>query len=351
MRFANERLKVLSPRTEPLRFGVEAPTDRRKLVVSFLRRLDLIDSFVSGNPASLSSDELDIVSSWSHLVAGQFVVLRQLKKHAIFLSVEAPFTAYGVVALTEPLEQITRSRLPVVVETVLLPFRGRVIYDGLLAGGSTTFRGGVRKRIEDAYRATKSSDGIVTSLPTQVSAEESGGSGFQPTKKAVRKKPVPDVKPVLEGILAMIDPFCRDHLTEEYRDLCYKLAERLARKRPSPLLRGRPETWACGIIRTIGWVNFLDDRSTLPFLKLTAIDKAFGIAESTAQGKSKIIRQLLKIRTFDQKWTLRSGLENNPTVWMLEVDGLIIDIRKAPISLQKEAFERGLIPFIPDEDF
>jgi hypothetical protein len=31
---------------------------------------------------------------------------------------------------------------------------------------------------------------------------------------------------------------------------------------------------------------------------------------------------------------------------MLEVNGLIIDIRQAPLELQQVAYEKGLIPFI-----
>src|SRR3977135_2201368 len=69
----------------------------------------------------------------------------------------------------------------------------------------------------------------------------------------------------------MTDEFCQQRLNEEYMALCRKLAEKLAAKRPSPLLRGELRTWACGIIRTIGWVNFLDDRSQSPHMKLPAI--------------------------------------------------------------------------------
>ena len=87
--------------------------------------------------------------------------------------------------------------------------------------------------------------------------------------------------------------------------LCRKLAAALARKRPSPLTRGKPEVWACAVVRVIGWVNFLDDSSQTPHMKLTAIDKAFGVAESTGQGKAKAIRDLLKIRQFDFHWMLR----------------------------------------------
>lgn len=48
---------------------------------------------------------------------------------------------------------------------------------------------------------------------------------------------------------------------QEYGELCRGLVGRLARKRPSPLMRGRPEICAAGVIYTIGSLNFLFDRS------------------------------------------------------------------------------------------
>jgi hypothetical protein len=47
------------------------------------------------------------------------------------------------------------------------------------------------------------------------------------------------------------------------------------------------------------------------------------------------------------EWTLPSRLADNPMVWMLEINGLVIDIRQAPAELQRLAHEKGLIPFIP----
>ena len=87
--------------------------------------------------------------------------------------------------------------------------------------------------------------------------------------------------------------------------------------------------------------------SQTPHLKLTAIDKAFGVAESTGQGKSKAIRTMLKIRQFDHHWTLPSRMDDSPMIWMLEVNGLFMDIRRCPREAQEIAFEKGLIPYIP----
>src|SRR3954447_16612535 len=141
-------------------------------------------------------------------------------------------------------------------------------------------------------------------------------------KRSSTSKPSGDAGAVLQRIVAMTDQFCRERLNEEYAVLCRGLAEKLARKRPSPLLGGKPETWACGIIRTIGWVNFLDDSSGKPHMKLTAIDKAFGVAESTGQGKSKTIRTMLRIHQFDHRWTLPGRMDDSLMIWMKEVDGI-----------------------------
>ncbi len=45
---------------------------------------------------------------------------------------------------------------------------------------------------------------------------------------------------------------------------------------------------------------------------------------------------------------LSSRVEKSPWVWMLEINGLIVDVRDAPRAIQEEAFRRGLIPYVPD---
>jgi len=166
-------------------------------------------------------------------------------------------------------------------------------------------------------------------------------------KKSAGSVKIPDnVKPVVDVISNLTDDFCREHLNEEYALLCRNLTEKLARKRPSPLVNGKPNTWACGIIRTIGWVNFLDDRGQTPHMKLTAIEKSLGVAESTGQGKSKLIRSTLKIGQFDHHWTLPSRMADSHAIWLLEINGFILDVRTCTREVQQAAFDKGLIPLI-----
>ena len=169
-------------------------------------------------------------------------------------------------------------------------------------------------------------------------------------RKQAGELSVPEAaKPAYDAIVGLTDRFCQAHLTWEYQMLCRKLAAALARKRPSPLTRGKHEVWACAVLRVIGWVNFLDDSSNSPHMKLTAIDKAFGVAESTGQGKAKAIRDLLKIRQFDFRWMLRQRIEESPMGWMISVNGFFVDARRLKREVQEEAFRKGLIPYIPGE--
>jgi len=67
------------------------------------------------------------------------------------------------------------------------------------------------------------------------------------------------------------------------------------------------------------------------------------------QAKSKEIRDLFGMYQMDPDWTLPSMVDSNPLIWMVQVNGLIVDVRHMPRHIQEEAFYKGLIPYIPDD--
>jgi hypothetical protein len=75
--------------------------------------------------------------------------------------------------------------------------------------------------------------------------------------------------------------------------------------------------------------------------------RTFGVSESSGAAKLAAIRKMLKIHQLDPNWTLPRHLNENPMVWMLEVNGFMIDVRHAPREVQEIAFNKGLIPYIP----
>jgi len=119
---------------------------------------------------------------------------------------------------------------------------------------------------------------------------------------------VPKVmKDKYDEIVSITDSFSQNHLNEEYATKIRYAVAALCRKRPSPLERGKAATWACGTTHAVGMVNFLFDQSQTPHIKAQKLYEEFGVAESTGQGKSKVIRDLLKMRQFGAEWTLPSG--------------------------------------------
>ena len=134
------------------------------------------------------------------------------------------------------------------------------------------------------------------------------------TKGPPHKEPsVPAVvRPAHDAIVALTDSFCQEHLNDEYQALCRKLAGVLARKRPSPLLRGKADSWACGIVRVIAWANYLGDPNQPHHLKMIDIDEVFRVSESTGAAKAKAIHDLLKVLPIDPDWTLPSRIDQIP---------------------------------------
>jgi Domain of unknown function (DUF6398) len=346
MFFVNQKARSLTKRAATIEdYSTWSPNDRIVVHRALLGQMSLIDDFIAVNPFEFDEADLEIVRSWHHLISGKFIAYRPLKQHMVFLTTEAPPMAYGVVALFSPFENVIGPYLPRMLETTLLPFKGRIVYDGLMNGFNVTFGGGIKRRFREEYDEAKSRFGIITSLPFV----DDGPLPIERKAASVKspKKAKAEAIPAVDRIVALTDAFCRDHLDDEYATLCRKLAGVLARKRPSPLSSGKPESWACGIVRVIGWMNFLGDPSQPHHMRMSDIDKQMGVSEATGSAKSLAIRKLLKLRGFEAEWTLSSRMDDNPMIWMLSVNGLMMDIRDCPREAQEAAFLKGLIPYIP----
>ena len=100
-------------------------------------------------------------------------------------------------------------------------------------------------------------------------------------------------------------------------------------------------------MHALGMVNFLFDKSQDPYLSSKALADWFELSQNTIGAKSKSIRDMFKMRQLDPAWTLRSNLDNNPMVWMIMVNGFIIDARRATYEIQEQAYNAGIIPYIP----
>jgi hypothetical protein len=149
-------------------------------------------------------------------------------------------------------------------------------------------------------------------------------------------------------IARLTNSFCDAHLNEEYKELCREMAVAICQK-GSPVLKGKPEGWAAGVVNALGYVNFLCDPTQTPHVKSLEVAKGFGVSIGTMQAKARLIREGLDLMPLQPEWCLPSKMDNNSMVWMLKVNGFLVDIRKAERELQVVAYENGLIPYIPDD--
>lgn len=150
----------------------------------------LIDAYVAENPDGISAADLGLVRAWRRFVRGDFVAERDLKRCTVFVEWKDPPTAYGVLSLKEEIVDILPMPLPMLVEAVLLPWRGAVVCDGILRYKNVYLGAGIRRRLKEAYRLAKAR-GIVTSLaatPTPAVATEPASEPKKASKAKTRKK-------------------------------------------------------------------------------------------------------------------------------------------------------------------
>jgi hypothetical protein len=147
----------------------------------------LREQFLAEGAADLGREERDLIASWTHRVSGNFVILKHLQKHSIFLK----GAAYGVLGIYTPFAAMFPS-VPMFVEAVLLPFRDVIITDGLLRspGIHLTFGGGARRLFNAEYSAARAASQVRTTLPWRADATTAGLSHPpKPARKSSRRRP------------------------------------------------------------------------------------------------------------------------------------------------------------------
>lgn len=128
---------------------------------------ELIGAYTQENPDALPAEELEIIRKWKRFIKGSFYILRHLKKGSIFIGKDDQ--VYAVHGIQDPLDEVIPSHaLPQMVEAILLPFKGQIIYDGLLAGYNIHFGGGIRSNLNHAYVVAKQKNRIVATLEPEL---------------------------------------------------------------------------------------------------------------------------------------------------------------------------------------
>ena len=299
----------------------------------------------------LTTHEREVITSWrENFVKERFIIIRHLKKYSVFMTVSEPVRLYGVWGISDPIRVNVDDITPFMLDTVLLPFCGKIIYDGLVYYSNISFGKNMRDSFNKAYMEAKTTTGIIENMfvpPIPAAPKEKKP---KPAPPAVDTKGA-NVPKALSSrymeVAVIIEGFCEEKLNVEYKEICLRALAKLCRKRPSPLLSGKSQTWACGIVYAIGSVNFIFDKSQPLNMTASEIAEWFGLSKSTASGKASEINKLLDLSYFNIEFLLQEHIDTNPAIWYLSVNGIVVDARQMPREIQEEAFSMGLIPYIP----
>jgi hypothetical protein len=170
----NTRLKVIpdDPKTgKPiLNLDVDLLTIRNRL----WENPEIINEIISDcRSKSLSSSECDIMAGWlKYHVKDTFVVFEHLPKYSLVMNMSVPNYVYGIHGLKDSFADTFYFPLPCMTNLVLLPFKDKIIYDGMSiiepnsVVGSNNYKP-LDPKIDIAYENIKSNYHVIEKLNGQ----------------------------------------------------------------------------------------------------------------------------------------------------------------------------------------
>lgn len=129
-RYVNEKLKIVMGCGSLDEYSALPMEEKLKVRDAVYENPGLMDEYILVNPDQLNAEKLMIIKEWKGFIKGDFYIERHLKNYTIFIG---DTNVFGVLGLTQGLDQLfPKGYLPVYTKTVLLPFKGNIIYDGLM---------------------------------------------------------------------------------------------------------------------------------------------------------------------------------------------------------------------------
>ena len=132
-----------------------------------------IDEYLENKGASFSGDVVDTLTAWKRThITGSFFIERIMTTGAVFISVDDGQT-YLVSGITSDIEEsVSNEQLPCFVETTLLPYRGRIIYDSVIRATPVYLKAEGVNALRDWFRLARNEKRLVKTLPTDIPVPE-----------------------------------------------------------------------------------------------------------------------------------------------------------------------------------
>jgi hypothetical protein len=129
---------------------------------------ELIDQFISMHTNELTEKEVNIVHSWKQHIVGQFICIKYYKNYAIFAHAgeekDSPTQYYAVLAIVDDFDEVLPFDPPYMLNVGLLPYKGIIIWDGLIQHYPILFGSNMKQSFNDEYRKFKRKKKVISKL-------------------------------------------------------------------------------------------------------------------------------------------------------------------------------------------
>ena len=160
--FVNEKHRLIRNFGHPKKpFGLKQE-DITKIKTKLWENAELIDEYIGS--IDLPEEDKHILGGWKNNIPGHFMVITHLKKYSVFMN-DKEDMLYGVIGISSPIsEMLPLDMLPMMIQTTLLPFKGRIIYDSLFSVYNVHIGPNMKKNSKASYSEIKEQKGIVSTL-------------------------------------------------------------------------------------------------------------------------------------------------------------------------------------------
>ncbi|NCU25268.1 hypothetical protein EOM86_00935 [Candidatus Nomurabacteria bacterium] len=161
--FVNEKKKVINSMIRPMYPNPLGDDQIIKVREVLWNHPNLIDDYVKA--VKLPEEQVELLRSWRrHYKQGGFILAGYTPDHALLIGTieEKSEAVYAVKGISRPFSDAMNLALPTQIDTVLLPFKDKIIYDGFIKSFAISFGDGMRKVIQETKEKAIEEQSIVS---------------------------------------------------------------------------------------------------------------------------------------------------------------------------------------------
>ena len=147
LEFTNKKYKI-NPKLKIYKAKSVNPSDVISIIDAFWKDKDsLILEFCTTNPYKFNEEELELTREFSKGIRGLFVIGEFEEDYTAFMDIDKVYMVKGIYDNIDTL--VSYKQLPYITLTSIIPFKGVLIYDGILLEMSVDFGNNFAKTVEE----------------------------------------------------------------------------------------------------------------------------------------------------------------------------------------------------------